>query len=180
MPKCKNNNSSNLEDLQVIAEVLSGNKQLYGKLITKYQKKLYNIALRITHNTDDALDITQESFLKTYYNLNKFDSNKTFLPWLIKITHNTALDHLKKRKKTIDIEPLKNIIATKESSDKRLFVEDILNKMPTDYQVIIELKHYQDLTYEQIASTLNMTVSAVKSKLFRARKQFQEMIRRYQ
>ncbi|MEW5818926.1 MAG: RNA polymerase sigma factor [Cyanobacteriota bacterium] len=178
MHSCKNNNTSNLEDLKVIAEVLSGNKHAYGTLITKYQNKLYNMALRISHNVEDSLDITQESFLKAYYNLNKFDSNKPFLPWLLKINHNTALTFIKKRKKSVDISKMENVITTKDNTERKVFVESLLNLLPEDYRILLELRHYQDMTYEDMARELNITVSNVKSKLFRARKQVQELFRR--
>ena len=180
MNTCEKNNSNNLEDLQLIAEVLSGNKQSYGQIIQKYQTKMYNLAYRITHNSEDAMDIVQEGFLKAYYNLNKFDSNKSFMPWIYKITQNTALTHIKKRKSSVDIEKLKNVIGTDSSDDKKLFLESVLNSLPPDYRIILELRHYQDLTYEDIAEELDLSVSAVKSKLFRARKHLQETLRRTQ
>lgn len=177
MPHCTNN-SGNLKDLQVIAEVLSGNKQAYAFIIQKYQQKLFNIALRITHNQEDALDVTQESFLNAYHNLNKFDINRSFLPWLIKITTNNALQNLRKRKSTADIDNYKHLLCKHENHDKKIFLEKILNSLPYDYKIIIELKHYQEYSYADIAKELNISEAAVKSRLFRARKYLQDEIRR--
>lgn len=178
MNKCEKYYSNNLEDMQIIAEVLSGNKHAYAKIVKKYQQKLYNLALRITHNSEDALDITQDTFLKVYYNLDKFDSEKPFLPWLIKINHNTALNLLKKKKPGVDIDKVKHLIQTNDEQDKKLFVEYLINSIPEDYRVVIELRHYQDFTYEDIAKELNTSVAAIKSRLFRARKQILETFRR--
>ena len=172
----------NESDKEIVDKCLEGNGHLYEILVTRYQKKIYNIAYRFTGSKEDALDITQEVFIKAYNSLRKYDPNYKFSSWILKITTNYCLDiKKKKRVETVELNlELKNndITASAENSyiykENQKAIYDAINALPEKYRILIILYHNQNQSYNEISKALNLPLTKVKNRLYRARLMLKE------
>ena len=174
-----------MEEREIIERVLGGDNDAFGLLVEKYQTKVYNLALRMCGNEDDAFDLSQEAFLRAWRSLGSFQFESSFSTWLFRLSSNICLDFLraKKRRAAVSLtvsgddeevqldvpdpgmSPEDAVIA---AEDKRLLVE-ALNALPADQRQIITLRAINDLSYAEIAEILNLQEGTVKSRLSRAR-----------
>lgn len=171
---------SAVPDQTLAIQTLDGQRQPYGELVTRHQKSVFNVCFRILGERRDAEDLAQETFLRAYQKLNTFDTERDFGPWVRKIAANLCLNHIQKIKKTNADIPLDERIKTsgqQNDPEKQYLtkateqhIREAILGLPPPHRVIIELRHYQDLSYKEISETLNLSLSDVKSYLFRARK----------
>ncbi|MBU5438823.1 RNA polymerase sigma factor [Tissierella sp. MSJ-40] len=168
------------EDLEIIEEVLKGNINLYRKLVEKYSTKLTGYIFNITRDIHLSQDFGQEVFIKAYKNLDKFDKEKSFSVWLLRIGRNTALDHMKKKyihyelsenldsntKDTTLMNPSEILIKKEEVEE----LEKIIHQLPNKYKDLILLKYFEDLSYKDISLKLDISIDKVKWRLYEARK----------
>lgn len=154
---------------------LEGDGGAFGRLIDRYQRVLYNVALRMVGNREDALDITQSVFLKAYQAIGTFDRRHKFFSWIYRIMMNETLNHLSKRKRT---EPLDETIVSREEGPEeecsrerlRETIQSALLELSPDYRQVIVLRHYGELSYEEMSGVLRIPEKTVKSRLHTARK----------
>ncbi|MBR4700554.1 MAG: sigma-70 family RNA polymerase sigma factor [Oscillospiraceae bacterium] len=175
-----------MEDREVIQRVLEGDNDAFGLLVEKYQTKVYNLALRMCGNEDDAFDLSQESFLRAWRSLGSFQFEASFSTWLFRLSSNICLDFLraKKRRATVSLTmvsdedeetqlDLPDAGPTPEeaalAADDRRLLAEALNSLPADFRQIITLRAIDDLSYSQIAEILGIQEGTVKSRLSRAR-----------
>jgi len=176
-----------LDDRALVARVLGGDRDRFTELVKRYEKRVINYVYRITHRYEDAHDLTQEIFVKVFVALDRFDPKYQFSTWLFRIAQNSAIDAL--RKKSISEVPLARPTSDEEPAGKeREFPDDgispyraLKNKqlsaaidkavenLPPDYRELIQLRHFGELSYEEIASMKKLPLGTVKNKLFRAR-----------
>lgn len=166
-------------DAEIVAEVLNGDRQAYGLLIDAYKGPLFNLALRMTGRPEDADDLTQETFIRAYVKLHRFDREKNFFTWLYTIGINLIRNHLKKNERERAIRAagrpateLQNQAAGGREGDypsddavKRL--DENMRSLPISMREAILLKYHQDLTFEEIADITGDSVSAVKMRVYR-------------
>ncbi|MFH0988345.1 MAG: sigma-70 family RNA polymerase sigma factor [Parcubacteria group bacterium] len=173
-------------DEQLISDYLAGDTKALEILIHRYLKPIYGYSLKYLRNATDADDATQETFVKMWRGLNKFESTKKLRPWLYAIARNTALDSLRKRKtatwplsalaleqfntdfeETIaDAKPLiTEVLADKEDSAA---LQRATSKLSKKYQLILNLRYDCDLTFAEIAEELDKSIDTVKSQHRRA------------
>jgi RNA polymerase sigma-70 factor (ECF subfamily) len=165
-----------VEDLEeaLLDRCLEGDGGAFGQLIDRYQRVLYNVSLRMVGNREDALDITQTVFLKAWQAMGTFDRRHKFFSWIYRIMMNETLNHLSKRKRT---EPLDEAMVSDESgpdedcSRKRLreSIQAALLELSPDYRQVIVLRHYAELSYEEMSGVLRIPEKTVKSRLHTAR-----------
>jgi len=153
---------------------LEGDGGAFGKLIDRYQRVLYNVSLRMVGNREDALDITQTVFLKAYENMGSFDRRHKFFSWIYRIMINETLNHLSKRKRTEPLEETLESGATgPEEECSRLEecerIQTALLELSHDYRQVIVLRHFADLSYEEMSGVLEVPEKTVKSRLHTAR-----------
>ncbi|HEX8619770.1 MAG TPA: sigma-70 family RNA polymerase sigma factor, partial [Thermoanaerobaculia bacterium] len=148
---------------------------------------------RITHRYEEAHDLTQEIFVKVYLALDRYDSKYQFSTWLFRIAQNSAIDAL--RKKSVSEVPLVRTTDDEPSGKEREFADDgispyralknkqlsaaidgAVQKLPPDYRELIQLRHFAELSYEEIASMKQLPLGTVKNKLFRARNLLKEAL----
>ena len=160
-----------VEDRDLIAKARRGGVEAYNLLISRWEKRVFNYLLRLVRNREDALDLSQEAFLKAYQNLGKLEDAGRFGPWLYRIAHNEAFSLLRKRKPEGDAEPP----PTGEARSFRMFpieltlaVESALARLDPDQREAVILKIYQGFKFEEIAEVLSCPVSTVKSRLYTA------------
>ena len=171
---------------EIIRSVLRGNVNDFEKLVTAYVKNVYNIALKMVGDPDDAADMTQETFIKAYRALSGFRGDSKFSSWLYRIASNVCLDFLRSRSRhpqvslsTVDEDDR----ATFELPDmrqnpeeqlmKKLGMEAVrrgLEQLPEQQRQILVLRELGGLSYAELAQTLGLEEGTVKSRIFRARK----------
>lgn len=175
------------QEAEIIRRVQSGDTEAYEALVTEYQKNVYNLALRMTGNPEDAADMSQEAFIKAYSSLALFRGDSKFSVWLYRIVSNVCLDHLRRqsRRQTlslsveddegdeaqIDIPDLSQ--SPEELLERQLTREAVrrgLDSLPPAQRQILLLREIQGLSYEEISAALDIDEGTVKSRIFRARK----------
>lgn len=162
------------DDLKFVEQTLGGDRKAFERLVEKYQKLVYNLALNMTRNSDDAADITQSVFMKVCQKLNTFDPKYKFFSWLYRIAVNEALNVVNKRERTEELN--EEAVAAEGSPDEAgraddvtQSVQDALLELDVNNRAVIVLRHFHDLSYEEIAQILDVSEKKVKSRLFSAR-----------
>jgi len=181
-----------LDDRALVSRILEGDRDRFTELVKRYEKRVVNYVYRITHRYEEAHDLAQEIFVKVFVALDRYDSKYQFSTWLFRIAQNTAIDAL--RKKSIVEVPIAKP-ATEEDTKDREFADTgvspyraLKNKqlataidravfdLPPDYRELIQLRHFAELSYEEIASLKKLPLGTVKNKLFRARNMLKETL----
>jgi len=169
------------EESDWIQRARSGDQTAFGQLVVAYQTPVYNLAYRMLGNAAEAEDAAQEAFLRAHTHLRSYDPNRPFHSWMLSIASHYCIDQLRRRR--ITWLPLEDEIATPyqlasnspspETVVSRQEQEEQIQSMLTALSPIdraaITLRYWYDCSYEEIAEMLNLTVSAVKSRLHRAR-----------
>ncbi|MEE4117058.1 MAG: RNA polymerase sigma factor [Marinilabiliaceae bacterium] len=179
---------SRTEDDRCIEKVLNGDRQAYSRIVDRYSDRVYSLALKICSCTEDAEEIAQDAFLKAYRSLKSFRHKSSFATWLYRITYNTAITSIRKKKSdTLKIEdfPADSVDFLKECETEeeaeREYRTALLNfaiqKLDTNDRAIISLFYYQESSVEEIAGILNFSCSNVKVRLYRARRKLEEIIK---
>ena len=182
-----------LDDRSLVERILGGERDLFTTLMSRYEKRVINYVYRITHRYEDAHDLAQEIFVKVYLALDRYDPKYQFSTWLFRIAQNSAIDAL--RKKSIAEVPLVRPTEEEPGGKEREFADDgispyraLKNKqlsaaidkavenLPADYRELIQLRHFAELSYEEIASMKKLPLGTVKNKLFRARNLLKESL----
>ena len=181
------------EILQVIRDILDGDFNAFEDIVREYEKNVYTIALRMSGNREDALDISQEAFLKAYRSLHSFRGESRFSVWLYRIVSNTALDYLRSRSRraeeSLTVEDENGESAEREIADESRSPEQLLDRkltrealrrgllrLPEDQRKILLLREIEGFSYEEIGQILSIESGTVKSRIFRARKKLCEFL----
>jgi RNA polymerase sigma-70 factor (ECF subfamily) len=165
-----------MDDEVLIKKIKKGDMEAYEKLVKKYMKKAYNVALYYTKNSTDAWDISQQGFVNAWQGIKKFDTEKPFFPWLYAIIKNEALSNFKREKKEEMKKsglPLKNIDTPEENLKKKENTERLrkaLSELDEEKQEIIYLRHYAEMSYKEISEALDLPEGTIMSRLYYARK----------
>jgi RNA polymerase sigma-70 factor, ECF subfamily len=176
------------EELIWLEQAQKGDKAAFGKLIEAYQTPVYNLAYRMLNNSGEAEEAAQEAFIRAYTRLATYNPAHKFSTWMLSITSNYCIDLIRKRRAillSID-EPLpphpalttektKGPEAQMMVNEQQELVQSLLEELPADYRQAVVLRYWHDLSYEEIAEIMETTVSAIKSRLFRARKQLADI-----
>lgn len=192
-------NTSKNDDLAIIEEILNGNKNLFSVLQKKYSKLIKTLIRKMIKDEDDVEDLVQETFIKAYKSLDRFQSNYTFSSWIYKIASNSCIDFL--RKKRLNIVSLDQPFTNKNDDDDNIHYEiednsyqpdiefinnerknaliDSIENLPEKYKIIIKMRHEEELDYNEIAEKLNLPLGTVKVHLFRARKLLLDNLKKY-
>ena len=177
------------DEILLINSAQKGNDAALEALLFAYEKKVYNVAYRYMGNEADAYDMTQESLIKIYRGLRTYRHESSFSSWVYRLTVNTCLDGLRKRKK----EPLsldstmesgvviedKNSISPEEHTlniESREDIQTAISTLSKDHRITVLLRDIQGLSYDEIAETLNISIGTVKSRLNRGRQRLKEIL----
>jgi RNA polymerase sigma-70 factor (ECF subfamily) len=182
-----------LDDRTLVERILGGDRDLFTVLVSRYEKRVVNYVYRITHRYEEAHDLAQEIFVKVYLALDRYDAKYQFSTWLFRIAQNSAIDAL--RKKSIAEVPLTRSSDDEPGGKEREFADDgispyralknkqltaaidtAVEKLPPDYRELIQLRHFAEMSYEEIASMKKLPLGTVKNKLFRARNLLKEAL----
>lgn len=166
-----------VEDADLIRQAARGAVEAYNLLVSRWEKRVYNYLLRITGHREDALDLTQDVFLKAYQNLRKLEDPARFAPWLYRIAHNEAYSMFRKRRPETDVDELEpegtdqGIVVGGSSvfpMELSLAVAGALERLSPEQREAVVLKIYQGFKFEEMAGILGCPVSTVKSRLYAA------------
>ena len=172
----------------VVLAVEKGDQKAYAELMGRYRESVYFMLLKMVNNKDDADDLTIEAFGKAFNRLAQYTPNFAFSTWLFKIATNNCIDFLRKKKnnntisidkpyesdegkdtamdiKASTLDPEENFIRKQKS----LLMRDLVEKLKPKYRVLVELRYFEELSYEEISERLDIPLGTVKAQLFRAR-----------
>ncbi|MEZ4774576.1 MAG: sigma-70 family RNA polymerase sigma factor [Bacteroidia bacterium] len=175
------------EDRDLVAAAKRGEPNAFETLLKKYRKSVYYMLLKMVKNPDDAEDLTQEAFAKAFNSIEKFDSKFAFSTWLFRIATNNCIDYIRKKRvqtvsfdspvegddgssmrfdvKTEDLDPNESML----KDQRRRYLNMAIERLPEKYRVLVELRYFQELSYEEVAEELQIPLGTVKAQLFRAR-----------
>jgi RNA polymerase sigma-70 factor (ECF subfamily) len=163
------------DDAAAVARCLGGETAAFEILVRRYQRGLFNVALRMLGNYEDARDTTQTAFIKAYEHLDSFDAAQRFFSWIYRILKNECLNVLRARRPfepvSLDLPSTGSPLGSLESTERQEAVQAALLELTPDYREVIVLRHFTELSYEEIASTLGIPMKTVKSRLYTARQQ---------
>ena len=154
------------EDRKVVERVLKGDTDAFNLLIRKWEKPIYNFIVRMIGNRDEAMDLSQDCFMKAYRELRTLKDLDRFSSWLYRIAHNACLSEIRKNhgKTWVELDP--DIGPVHQPVENRLAVEKALKQLPPDQREAVILKVFQSLKFEEIAAIQDAPVSTVKSRLY--------------
>ncbi|MEW5940542.1 MAG: sigma-70 family RNA polymerase sigma factor [Chloroflexota bacterium] len=165
-------------DRELAERVQRGDQDAFAELVRLHQSAVFNVAYRFLGNVHDAEDAAQETFLRAWRFFNQFDMDRALAPWLKRIAVNVCLNRLETNRPLLSLDeegpapldptPGPEFVTARRAQTDRIRRE--LTSLPPRYRAVIELRHFQDLSYEEISETLKRPLSDVKSDLFRARK----------
>ncbi len=160
-----------VEDRDLIARARRKDVEAYNLLVSRWERRVFSYLLRLVRDREDALDLSQDVFLKAYQNLGKLEDPDRFGPWLFRIAHNEAYSLLRKQRPEDELPPE----TARQPSRFRMYpvelsvaVEAALNRLSADQREAVMLKIYQGFKFEEMADVLDCPVSTVKSRLYAA------------
>jgi len=169
------------QDRALVRRYLAGQRDAASGLVDRYQKRLFNVALRMLGNEQDAEDVTQTVFLNAFLKLRTYDPRYRFFSWVYRMTVNESLNTLKRRKHTVTLEDESAIPAPATAPDRTAEARDRVGKalmgLKPDDRAVVVLKHFVSFSYEEIADVLEIPVKTVKSRLFTARERLRITLR---
>jgi len=172
--------SSDDEDLVLVRDTLAGQTEAFGVLVTRYQKVMYTVALRMLGNSEDARDATQDAFVKAYQHLATYDSRYRFYSWMYRILVNECLNANRDRRSE---EPLNEDAAgagspfdTALEAERAVQINIALQQLTTEYRAVVVLRHFAGQSYTEIAEALSIPEKTVKSRLYSARQRLGELL----
>ncbi|HDQ43879.1 MAG TPA: RNA polymerase sigma factor [bacterium] len=177
------------DEKTLIAKAQQGQTWAFEKLVRQYDRRVLDIAMRITQNPQDAEDIFQEVWLRVHQNIGQFRYGSAFYTWLYRITLNTAVSSMKSRKRT-QYRPVEEILASCPSGEARpdaaLHQEELheriqngLDRLSMKQRVIFTLKHYEDFKIKDIAEIVSCSEGTVKNSLFRSAEKMRRALAGY-
>lgn len=171
----------------LIQRAQKGNHDAFAALVEEHQRYVYNLALRVVKDENEALDLTQETFVRAWTALPNFRGQSQFRTWLYRIVTNLCYNRLPNLRRSLndlgddvmeDIsEADSNIPAQEfESNETRKYLYQAIEELDTNYKLLITLRYQSELSYEEIASTLNLPLGTVKTGIFRAKEQLRKSL----
>ena len=178
-----------MTEQELVRAAAGGDTEAFERLVRTYENKIYHLALRMCGSADEAADIAQEAFLAAWRGLPSFRGEAGFATWLYRLTSNAAIDYLRRQKKqrgdmSLDDEELGLAAVdsgpspqeTAEGSELRSAVAAGLNQLSEGHRQVLVLREIQGLSYEEIASVLELDIGTVKSRISRARSSLRKIL----
>lgn len=172
-----------------------GDQKAYAKIMLRYRKPVYHMILKMIKNENDAEDLTIEAFAKAFKNIHKFNPDYTFSTWLFRIATNNCIDFIRKKKldtlsinsaftddngENVTLDIRDNRLDPQEEAIKKQKIEImriIVTQLPSKYQVLIRLRYFDELSYEEISKELDAPLGTVKAQLHRAREILSDLMK---
>lgn len=181
-------------DLRLVEAAKNGSQAAFGELMERYRESVYFTMLKMVKNTDDADDLTIEAFGKAFYRIDQYSPSFAFSTWLFKIASNNCIDFIRKKRVKItsldtgytrdDGEVVYLDVDSRSQNPEEVIIHgqkvkmmrDLVTKLKPRYRELVELRYFEELSYEEIAETLDLPLGTVKAQLFRAREFLSNLI----
>jgi RNA polymerase sigma-70 factor (ECF subfamily) len=167
-------------DRSLVLLTRNGETDAYGALVRRYQTSVFNVCYRIMGERGEAEDMTQEAFLRGYQRLHRYDLDRPFGPWIRRVAANLCLNRVRDARRpllTLDEEidslaqkPGPNVGSDPGEPDDVRSLREAIRSLPSHYRVVIELRHFHGMTYDEIAAAIGASANEVRSHLYRARR----------
>lgn len=173
-----------MQETELVRRAQKGDEESFCALIGQYEKRIYNIAYKFLRNEYDAQDAAQEAIIKMFTNIRKFSFQSAFSTWMYRVTANTCLDMIRKRRPDTDLEDFERYAVSRvgnpdsDTINRELGenIKSAIRMLPDKYIPIIVLKDMEGLKYEEIAEVLHISVGTVKSRISRAREKLRDIL----
>ncbi|WCN38715.1 RNA polymerase sigma factor [Aneurinibacillus uraniidurans] len=174
-------------DEQLIRSAQNGDRDSLVRLLEEIEHSVYRTAFYIVGNEQDAMDASQEALIRIYTKIDTYQEKAKFSTWVQRIVTNVCIDKFRKKKETISIDQHELMLYDKQNVEQEVEragmaveVREAIKRLPDHQRTIVTLRYMQDLSYGEIAEVMNMPLNTVKSYLYRARQQLQELLHEYQ
>ena len=176
------------DDQHYINLVMKGDTNAFAVLVDRYKDMVFTLSLKMLKGREEAEEVSQDTFLKIYKSLNKFNGESKFSTWIYKVAFNTCLDRLKKNKRlqpvvTIDhfteteALSLMNVLDTIEDKERKQMIQDCLHLLPGEDSFLLTLYYFEEQSLEEIGKIISITPNNVKIRLYRARKKLASLLK---
>jgi len=177
------------DDTSLIEATLRGESAAFGRLVQKYQDRLYNTLVHLTGNAEDAADLAQEAFVQAFVKLDTFRRSSTFYTWLYRIAFNQTASYYRRTKTTASLDAARETSGREpvdmnpgpheqlEQQENRAQVREALARLSDEHRAVLVLREIEGCDYETIAGMLDVPVGTVRSRLFRARAQMHDELK---
>ena len=167
-----------LTEAEICELVQKGDREAYEEIVVRHMQTAYYVALAFLHNHQDALDISQEAFIRAFRKIKKYDTKRPFFPWFYRILKNLCIDHYKHRRRLNEV-PLENVRVLEVEQEDREMKKAIwkgIDELPDEQKEIIVLRYFQQLSYQEIAEILDKPIGTVMSSLHYAKKRLKGIV----
>ncbi|PHR74096.1 MAG: RNA polymerase [Lutibacter sp.] len=172
---------ANNDDDYYIKKILKGDSNSFGIIVERYQNMVFALALKMLKHREESEEVSQDTFIKVYKSLSKFNGESKFSTWIYRIAYNTCLDRIKKNSKynndveinditSNEIFQVENIFDSLENKERSIIIKECMDKLPEDERIIMHLFYFEELSLKEIVDIVSVNEGNVKVKLFRARK----------
>ncbi|NMM42177.1 sigma-70 family RNA polymerase sigma factor [Pseudoalteromonas arctica] len=159
----------------LIAKAQQGNKRAWIKLVKQHESQVYNYCLRMLSNPDDAMDLMQEVFISVFKSLPSFRGESSFNTWVFQIVHRRSVEYYRRRKHFQSLDEVPELTCERSELESNQLVQvehqqlkTMLNNLPWEQRLVVELKFFQHCTFEEIADQLDISTNTAKSRLYSA------------
>ena len=172
------------EDRRLVERSRAGDLRAFDEIVLRYERPLFNVALRMLNSYEDAVDVTQSSFIKAFQRLDSYDPDRKFFSWLYRIQLNETLNWMKRRRPVVDLpadllssepDPEEEYVKNEVASE----VQAAIVELPIPHRQVIVFRHFAGLSYGEISEVLAIPTKTVKSRLFEARQKLREILVRH-
>lgn len=185
-----------MNELELIQQLRAGDEQAFKSLVTNYQDLVYNTALGIVQNSEDAEDVAQEVFIQVFRSIDQFKGDARLSTWIYRITTTKALDHIRSRKRKKRFAFITSLFGANDElvhdpvdfqhpgvaldrKEQAALIFQMINQLPDNQKVAFTLHKMEELSYQEIADVMELSVSAVESLLFRARQNLRKLLEKH-
>ena len=178
------------DELELIQRAKRGDRQAFGQLVERYQRRVVGVALAISHNQDDAVELAQETFVRAFENLSKFESRSSFSTWLYRIAHNLTIDFRRREGRHVvlrgedaesEIDRLPSQLGDSYGALRRnelsARIREALDQLTPEHRAVVLLREVEGLSYDEISDSLQIPRGTVMSRLHYARSRLRAMLK---
>ncbi len=174
-------------DQELIRSAQSGDRDALITLLRDIETHVYRTAYYILGNEQDAMDAAQEALIRVYTKINSYEEKAKFKTWVQRIVTNICIDKFRRAKSTVSIEEHNMVFSNDHNVEDEIMsaylakdIREAIDKLPEHHRTVVVLRYLQDFSYNEIAASLDLPLNTVKSYLFRARQQLQNLLHDYQ
>jgi RNA polymerase sigma-70 factor (ECF subfamily) len=177
------------DDLALINETLLGNSSAFGRLVTRYQDRLYNTLVHVTGSAEEGRDVCQDAFVQAFVKLSSFQRTSAFYTWLYRIALNMAASRRRRKRPTVSVDEHRELTGYEppsrdgqtseplERQERAARVQEALSALDEDFRTVLVLREIDGHSYETIAQMLDLPLGTVRSRLHRARMELKEQLK---